>query len=438
MDAMKVSRLLITFGLLLIAQIAAAGPRIDHWTAPSGARVYFVENHSLPILDVQVDFAAGTAYDPVGKSGLAALTAALLDMGVAGMDETQIANRLADLGAQLANGADIDRTSISLRTLSDDDKRIAALEVLRAILASPQFPDEVFAREKARTVASLKESLTRPEVIAERAFWVALYPRHPYGRLASPESVQALQRADLIAFQRSHYTAARASVTIVGDLSRAQAEALAQQLSGGLPAAGTANPVTATLPAPQAPTKEELRIAHPAAQAHVLIGVPAVRRGDPDYFALLVGNYTLGGGGFVSRLMKEVREKRGYAYSVYSTFIPLAQTGPFEISLQTKKSQANDALNVTREVLAGFLAEASSASELQAAKQNLVGSFPLRLDSNRKILDNVAVIGFYGLPLDYLDRYAENVEAVTAAQISDAFARHVKPEKLVTVVVAGE
>ncbi|MBV5331211.1 insulinase family protein, partial [bacterium] len=192
------------------------------------------------------------------------------------------------------------------------------------------------------------------------------------------------------------------------DVSRAQAEALAQQITADLPADTGA----AALEVPKLPAASEQRIDHPAAQAHVLIGLPALKRGDPDFFPLLVGNYSLGGGGFVSRLMKEVREKRGFAYSVYSYFLPLAQPGPFQIGLQTKKTQANDALKVTRDVLAGFLAQGPSKAELQAAKQNLIGSFPLRLDSNRKILDNVAVIGYYGFPLDYLDRYAENVEKV--------------------------
>ena len=170
----------------------------------------------------------------------------------------------------------------------------------------------------------------------------------------------------------------------------------------------------------------------------MLIGLPALKRGDPDFFALQVGNYTLGGGGFVSRLMREVREKRGFAYSVYSAFLPMAQPGPFQIGLQTRKEQAGEALRVVREVLSGFLAEGPDEAELLAAKQYLAGSFPLRLDSNRKLLDNVAVIGFYGLPLDYLDTYVANVEKVTAAEVRAAFARHVRQENLATVVVGGE
>jgi zinc protease len=152
----------------------------------------------------------------------------------------------------------------------------------------------------------------------------------------------------------------------------------------------------------------------------------------------LVGNYTLGGGGFVSRLMKEVRDKRGYAYSVFSHFAPLKQTGPFQIGLQTKRSQANDAIKVAREVLDGFVKDGPTEEELTAAKANLTGSFPLRLDSNKKLLDNAAVIGFYGLPLDYLDQYQGRIQAVTVNDIKQAFSRHVRPADLITVTVAAD
>jgi zinc protease len=431
---MKLFSLFCGLYLCLAGQVAEAGPKIEHWVADSGARVFFVENHALPILDVQVDFAAGSAYDTPKKSGLASLTHSLLDMGVQGMDETQIASRLADLGAKLSGATEMDRASLALRTLSAADKRTPALDILRAVLVSPQFPTAVFEREKARSLAALKESLTRPETIASRAFWSALYPEHPYGLKSTPESIAALTRDELASFYKTHYTAQRASVAIVGDLSRSDAEALAQHLTANLPHGAELSAPSE----PKLPHAAEQRIAHPAAQAHILLGLPAIKRGDPDFFPLLVGNYSLGGGGFVSRLMKEVRDQRGLAYSVHSYFQPMAQLGPFQMSLQTKKTQANEALKVAREVLEGFLAEGPSASELNAAKQNLMGSFPLRLDSNKKILDNLSVIGFYGLSLNYLEHYAENIETVTQADIKAAFSRHVKPEHLITVVVAGE
>ncbi|KXB29110.1 zinc protease [Dechloromonas denitrificans] len=431
---MTMKKLLTAAIALLVTQVALAGVKIEHWVSPSGARVYFVESRVLPMLDVQVDFAAGSMFDPAGKSGLAALTRAGLDLGAGKLDETAIAEQMADIGANLGGGADTDRASIALRTLSAKDKREPALDILRSVLQSPRFDAAIFEREKARTIASLKEALTRPDSIAGKAFWAAMYPNHPYGKQASPESVATLNRDDLAAFHARYYTAANASITLVGDISRSDAERIAESLAAGLPKGGAA-----TLPAAPAAAQGGLtKLPHPASQAHIYIGLPAIERGNPDYFPLLVGNYTLGGGGFVSRLMKEVRDQRGYAYSVYSYFAPLKQRGPFQIGLQTKRSQAQDAIKVARDVLDGFLKDGPSPDELTAAKANLTGSFPLRLDSNKKLLDNVAAIGFYGLPLDYLDQYQAKVQAVTADQIKQAFARHVRPTELITVTVAAD
>jgi zinc protease len=297
-------RLLTAAVLLLAAQAALAGVKIEHWTSPSGARVYFVETRALPILDVQVDFAAGSMFDPAGKMGTAALTRAALGLGAGKLDETAIAEQLADIGANLGGGADTDRASIALRTLSAADKREPALELLRTVLHAPRFDAAIFEREKARTIAGLKEALTQPAAIGGKAFWAALYPDHPYGRQASPESVAALTRDDLSTFHARYYTPANASITLVGDLSRGEAERVAESIARGLPRGAAAVPPAAPTLAPGSTVK----LAHPASQAHILIGLPAIERGNPDFFPLLVGNYTLGGGGFVSRLMKEVRD----------------------------------------------------------------------------------------------------------------------------------
>ena len=427
-------KLLTAIATLLAAHAACAGVKIENWVSPSGARVYFVESRSLPILDVQVDFAAGSMFDPPGKSGSAALTRSVLGLGAGKLDETAIAEQMADIGATLGGGADTDRASVAVRTLASAEKRDAALEMLRTVLHAPRFEAAIFEREKARTIAGLKEAMTRPDSIAGKAFWAAMYPNHPYGQQASPESVAALSRDDLAAFHARYYNAANSSITLVGDISRAEAEKVAESIALGLPKGEAAS----LPPAPVTPKGSVIKLPHPASQAHIYIGMPAIERGNPDYFPLLVGNYTLGGGGFVSRLMKEVRDKRGYAYSVYSYFAPLKQTGPFQIGLQTKRSQAQDAIKVARDVLDGFLKEGPSEEELTAAKANLTGSFPLRLDSNKKLLDNAAAIGFYGLPLDYLDQYQAKVQAVTANEIKQAFARRVRPADLITVTVAAD
>jgi len=428
------TRIILGLMFATMTLLAQAGVQIQHWTLPSGTRVYFVESHELPILDVQVDFAAGAAYDPPGKSGLAGLTRGLLDAGAGSLDEEKIADRLVDIGAGLGGSGDLDRAGLSLRTLSSKREREAALELLRLVLLQPTFPEEVLAREKSRSIAAIREADTRPESIASKRFSALLYPGHTYGVSATVDSVSGITRDDLVAFHRTRYSAQGAVISIIGDVSRAEAENIARTLTDGLPQSR----VDAVLPDVTLPMQSVERIAHPASQAHIYVGVPAMRRGDPDYFPMLAGNYILGGGGFVSRLMKEVREKRGYAYSVYSYFQAQRQPGPFQIGLQTKRSQASEALKVAQDTLTLFLKQGPSEEELKAAKRNLVDGFALRLDSNRKLLEYLAVIGFYELPLTYLDDFPRKVEAVTVADIRAAFQRKVKPEHLVTVILAGD
>ena len=430
------AKILAVGALLLTAIPALATPRIQHWQAPSGAQVYFVEDHDLPMLDVAVNFPAGSAFDSAGTSGLAALTQGMLDHGAVGLSEDDISRKLADVGAELGGNFDPDRAAVSLRTLSRAAERDQALDILASLLQHPAFPKDVLARERQRTMAMLKEADTKPEEIAAQAFGRAVYDGHPYGLRPTGEvaTVRKIQRADVEAFYRQHYGAKSAVVALMGDVTRAQAEAIAQKLTAQLPPGG-ASPIV-----PQVNLQikaSEQRIAHPATQSHILMGAPGISRTDPDYFTLYVGNYILGGGGFVSRLMQEVRENRGMAYSVYSYFIPLQQPGQFQIGLQTKKEQADEALGMVRTTLTKFISDGPSEAELKAAKDNIIGGFPLRIDSNRKILEYLSVIGFYGLPLTYLDDFTGKVEQVSAGQIRDAFRRRVNPEAMATVIVGA-
>ncbi|WP_034297895.1 pitrilysin family protein [Herbaspirillum sp. RV1423] len=416
---------------------AQAALQIQSWSLANGARVLFVENHAIPMLDLSIEFDAGSRRDPTGKSGLASLTQAMLTRGVAAsgdapaLTEAQILDGLADVAAQRGGGAGMDRAGVTLRMLSSAVERDAAVGLLARTLAQPSFPADLFSRDKARTIAEVKESQTKPEDIAARAFWAAVYGQHPYARRETEDSIAAITRDDLVAFHRDHYVANRAVIAMIGDVTRAQADGIAQRLTQQLPQ-GAALPA---LPEVAVGTQQEKRIAHPASQSHILIGMPALVRGDPDFFALTVGNYILGGGGFVSRLTNEVREKRALSYSIYSYFSPLAQQGPFQIGLQTKQDQTDEALGVVRRTLAAYLRDGPSAAELKAAKDNLIGGFALRIDNNRKILDNLAVIGYYRLPLDYLDTWTTNIGKVTIAQIREAFQRKIALDQLTTVVV---
>ncbi|MDR1461964.1 MAG: insulinase family protein [Azoarcus sp.] len=420
--------------LAFVCGAARAVPAIEQWTATTGAKVQLVASHELPMIDIQVDFAAGSAIDPADKSGLAGITRALLDAGAGELDEQAISEQSADLGLILGGGVDEDRASLTLRTLSAASERDAAVALAATILARPSFPEAVLERERTRALAGLRESLTKPAVLAERAFTAAVYAGHPYGYNISVESLSAISRDDLIAFHARHYSASNASVTIVGDVDRATAEKIAIALTSALPAGGKAE----ALSPPALPGSGLTRIANPSAQAHILIGQPGMSRDDPDYFPLLVGNHVLGSGGFTSRLMSEVREKRGLVYDIHSYFEPRRVAGPFQIGLQTKGSQSELALRVVRDTLATFIAEGPTEKELQMARDNIAGGFGLRLDANAKILSYVSIIGFYGLPLDWLERYPREVAAVSRAAVRDAFARRIHPDKLITVIAGGD
>jgi zinc protease len=429
------TNLLIIIGLLLSSiSLAQATPHIQHWQIANGAQVYFVENHDIPMLDVAVDFAAGSGFDASNQQGVSALTHDLMDLGAKQLSEDDIAKQIADLGAQLGGHFDTDRAGLGLRTLSNKSERDAALAILAALLQSPTFPESVLQREKARSISAIKEAETKPENIASKAFNQAVFGSHPYGTLTSVNDVEKIQRDDLLSFYRGHYAANGAIVALMGDITRTEAEVIAQSLTANLPAGGAQRvlpPVTLNIAA------SEQRIEHPASQSHILIGAPGIARSDPDYFPLYVGNYILGGGGFVSRLMHEIREQRGMAYSVYSYFMPMQQIGAFQIGLQTKKEQADDALKQVRITLNDFVTNGMTEQELKAAKQNIIGGFPLRIDSNKKIIDYLSVIGFYQLPLTYLDDFSAKVDAVTTQQIREAFKRRVHPNAMATVIVGA-
>lgn len=423
-------------GAVLLAAAALpvqGGIRVEHWTTQSGARAYFVETHALPIVDVSVEFAAGGAYDPRERAGLGQLTLTLLKGGSARYTETDVDRRIADAGAQLRDNFDLDRAGYGLRTLSSEAEFNLAVDTLADVLQSPRFAPEIFEREKARAVANAAEAETQPDHVAEKRLYALMYPSHPYGLTATPSTLGTITRDDVERHYRSFYGAAGAAVAIVGDLGIDAAKALAERLTSRLAKGEQA----AIPPPPPAGPGQTVRVAFPSTQSHVLLGEAALARDDPDYFPLLVGNYILGGGGFASRLMTEVRSKHGLAYSVYSYFYPYAQRGPLQIGLQTRRDQADEALMRAQDVINEFIARGPTQREIEAAKKSLVGGFPLRIDTNRKMLEQLAVIAFYRLPPDWLDTYPARLQAVTLDQVRAAFARRVDPGKLAIVVVGA-
>jgi len=420
---------------------------IEHWTEPSGARVWLVQSPAIPMVDVQVDFDAGTRRDPAEQAGLANAFALMTSKGVraAGpgepaLDENDLGEAWADLGASFDAGAERDGLVFGLRSLTEPDLLARAAQLAARQLGQPSFPDAVWQRERARWQASIREADTRPGTVAAKAFSRAVYGGHPYGQFATAETLQRIAVDDLQAFHQRYVHACRARVEIVGAVTRAQAQELVRTLLSRLPTADAeaCAPLPAVPPVPPLaqPVREVIPFA--SAQAHVLLGQPGFVRSDPDFLALLVGNHILGGGGFTSRLTHEVRETRGLTYGVYSSFAPGLNAGAFVVGLQTRPDQAAQALQITREVLERYVAEGPTEAELRAAKDNLIGGFALRIDSNRKLLANVVNIAWNGLPLDYLEHWTDRVQALTVDDIRAALQRKLQPQRMVTVVVGAQ
>ena len=432
----------VLFGTLFCLNSAFAALPIENWTQPSGAQVFLVQSTAIPMVDVQIEFDAGSRRDPADKAGLASVTVMMLSKGVkanganAALDDNQLSEAWADLGASFSASAGVDRMSFSLRSLTYPDLLGKAVDLAARQMGHPAWPNAIWLREGERIAASIKEANTRPATIAGRTFNQAVYGAHPYGFEMTETNLAVISVADMQTAYAALVLPCRAKVSIVGAVTKLQADALVTKLLGQLPKSECSllQVIPEVEPLKQA---EDKRITFESAQAHVLIGQPGYKRDDPDFFALLVGNQILGGGGFTSRLTNEVREKRGLTYSVYSGFQPGSHAGAFTLGLQTRPDQAAQAVQVSKEVLAKFVADGPTEVELKAAKDNLIGGFALRIDSNRKLLDNVANIAWNKLPLNYLDVWTQQIDKITTAQIKAAFQRKLQPERMVTVVLGG-
>jgi zinc protease len=427
---------------LLLSSASHAAIDIEHWTEPSGARVYLVSSASIPMVDVQIDVDGGSRRDPARQAGLASATAQLVSSGVSAWqgqparDENALEEAWLDTGAQFGAEVTSDRFTFKWRSLTDPTWLPQAVALAAQQIAAPTFSASVWQRDRERQIAAWQEAQNQPDTHAERAFDRAVYGTHPYGQEETPQTWRAISVSDMRAHYRRSVLACRASVTVVGAVDKAGAQAIVGPM---LRAMGQA----ACTPLPAVPEVVALsaavvrQVPFNSAQAQVLVGQPGITRRDPDFFPLFVGNYTLGGGGFVSRLTTEVREKRGLSYSVYSYFSPALHAGAFQMGLSTRPDQAEQALGVAKEVLKDFVEQGPTEAELQAAKDFLIKGFALRIDSNRKLLDNVANIAWNGLPLNYLDTWTQQVQAVTTADIRRAFQRVIQPDRMVTVVVGG-
>ena len=406
---------------------------IQTWRTAEGAKVLFVAAPELPMFDLRVTFAAGSSHDDQ-QLGVAMLTNAMLNEGIAGKDVTQIAEGFENLGAEFGNGAYRDMAVVSLRSLSAPEQRTPALALFSEVIGRPTFPEESLARIQNQLLAGFEQQKQNPGKLASLALFEHLYGSHPYAHASegNAQSIPAIDSTALRAFHARAYSAGNAVIALVGDLSRSEAEAIAKQVSNALPQ----GPAMAKLVQAEPPKAARQHIEFPSAQTTLMLAQLGIDRQDPDYPALYLGNQILGGGGFGTRLMEEVREKRGLTYGVYSGFSPMQARGPFMINLQTRAELSEGTLQLVQDILRQYLAEGPTQQELDNAKRETAGSFPMSTASNADIVGQLGAIGFYDLPLTQLEDFMAQVQAQTVDSVKAALQKHLSAEDLL-IVSAG-
>lgn len=412
------------------------GVKIQSWKSGKGAKVLFVHAPQLPMIDIRLVFNAGSARD--GKQqGIARLTNTMLSQSAGEWSTDQMAERFEAVGANFSTSALRDMALMNLRSLTDEKLLRQAVDTFKAAVSQPGFKQDEVDRKKAHQLISIQNQLQSPASIANNTFYETIYKEHPYAHstLGSKDIVSAISIDDLKSFYNRYYVASNVTIAIVGNVDQKQAHALAEELTAGLKKGKAAEKLPELSDDSEAHKAQFVHKEYAATQTHILVGQTGMKRGDADYYDLYVGNHILGGSGFGSRIMQEIREKRGLAYSSYSYFVPMQVQGPFTMGLQTKNAKTAEALDILNKTLLNFIEQGPSNDELEHSKNNITGGFPLRVDSNKDITQYLAVIGFYDLPLDYLNTFNDKVNAVTVASIKDAFKRRIHPDKLTTVTV---
>lgn len=409
---------------------------IQHWITPQGVPVYFVPVRTLPMVDIQVVFDAGAARNGK-KGGLAYLTNTMLAEGTAKLTADQVAENFEKLGAQFSAESQRDMASLHLRSLSEPTQLIPAVQTMAELLSQPAFPEQGFKREQQNALSALKQQSQSPNQVASKAFYTALYPNQPYANwvLGDEESMSALTVEDVKAFFKQYYVTKNMAVTIVGDLSATEADAIAQSLAKDM----TSGEKPASLQEVTNLSENVVKkVNFPSAQTHILLGEPGVKHGDPDYYALYLGNHILGGNGSVTRIFDIIRNKNGLAYSAYSYFVPMRERGPFVLGCQTRNDQAEKALTMMQGLLQEFVEKGPTEAELAQAKKNLLGGYALRFDSNASISQQVTALAFYDLPLNYFDMFKPAIEKIDAQAVKEAFNKRILTKNMVIVMVGGE
>ncbi len=418
-------------GVLGAIATAEAAPKVERVTSPGGIEAWLVPTHEIPVIAVEVSFRGGASLDPKGKGGTASLFATLLDEGAGDLDSKAFQTRLEDLNIRLRFGAGDDSLSASLTTLSAT--RDEAFRLLGLALTKPRLDAEPIERMRQSRLVGLAAEEEDPESVASKAWDRLAFGSHPYAEPVhgTVQSVPAITRDDLVAFSRDRIARDVLLVTVVGDIDAATLGPLLDKTFGALPEKAA----PADVPEVVIGAGTLKVIEQDVPQSVLSFGLPGIKRDDPDWYAASVMNYVLGGGSFESRLMQEVRVKRGLAYGISTYLVPRERTGLLLGQVGTANASAGKALDVVKAELARMADKGLDARELADAKTYLTGSFPLNLDSNGAIAGVLMQLRRDRLPIDQIERRNALINAVTREDVLRAARRLLDPARLVTVVV---
>ena len=428
--------LLVAACLTALAGQVFAGPLGERIVLENGMVLLLSERHELPVVTVNMAIRAGGIEEPADKAGLASLTAALLTQGTGKRTADQINREIDFIGGSLGVSGGDDFATASLRVLKKDVRKGFAL--LADVLMHPAFDQKEIDRKVKEMLASIRQQKDEPEVIAREAFTKAVFGMHPYGTVNDDVAafLPAAARKDIVDLYQRRYGPNNCILAVVGDISAAEAVALAREFFQGWK---RADDTTGAHPRPPVIERTTVtKLDKSITQANIAVGQLGIRREDPDYYAVSVMNYILGGGGFSSRLMDNIRDDRGLAYDVHSLFLAQKEPGVFRIWTQTKSESANEAIAEIFKELQRIRKEPVSDKELSDAKAYLTGSFPLRMDTSAKIAGILTAVEIYGLGLDYPDRYPVLINAVTKEDILRVAREHIDPDRMVIVVLGDQ
>jgi zinc protease len=420
---------------LVVFALPVSATEITQVTSPGGIKAWLVEEHSIPLIAVQIGFRGGAAMDPEGKAGLANLISGLLDEGAGDLDSAAFQQQLEDRAIRLSFSARMDRFSGSLMTLTEE--RDEAFRLLGLALGSPRFDDAPVDRIRKQIIVSLRHSAEDPQRISSEAWYERIFGDHPYGRPneGTEASLSEVTTDDLRAFVQNRFAKDNLYVVVVGDIDEASLGPLLDKTFGYLPAS-SAN-AGDTLEASIHADGQVHVIEKDIPQSVVTFGHNGIKRDNPDWYAGYILNYILGGGGFSSRLMNEVREKRGLAYSVGSYLYPYERAGLFQGHVATANARVGESIDLIRAEIARIREEGPTEEELAHAKTYITGSFPLSLDSNSKISRFLVMVQMRGLGADYIEKRNAYMEAVTLDDVKRVAQYLLDPDKLMFVVVGA-